>query len=449
MACISGIYLLISMGLSFTDIAFRTWASVLGKFFVGIITPIMILVLALAFLCESERVHQAVKVVCITAAVIVCGIYVCFVMFFILLGSQAEQRLTKHLLVTDESFLSEVSPVYYRPTAIFFKRKTKVTKTDQVEYLEKKYDRPFGLSERSGVIYDLAVPDVRVSVWPSGMFLVDDYVEKATLYSLLEAYRALHMERDYHIIRAEADDLPYFCLEAAGYDDIPTLSRDITRLYEYVLGGRTHIDAGEIYQEYSGRIYYSFGETERDYTGSVFFKSMNKEEPIDVEALVRIAYQQNGVGQSESVRNPIENTEEGESSVEETAPEFASEPEPETESETDYREVAARAVYDAALAEEGFSYAVYYNAKGNLYIDLGTKMSEEDGKTYSYSLVYDRASKNNACELLVLYRTAEGSDYEEIVDMYAVENATGKVVASGRKAWSDVGTKEYREMTGE
>ncbi|MDE7199858.1 MAG: hypothetical protein K2O15_13395, partial [Lachnospiraceae bacterium] len=63
--------------------------------------------------------------------------------------------------------------------------------------------------------------------------------------------------------------------------------------------------------------------------------------------------------------------------------------------------------------------------------------------------VYDRTSENGACELLVLYRSQEGSDNEAIVDMYAVETATGKVVASGRKAWSDVGTKEYREMTGE
>ena len=80
---------------------------------------------------------------------------------------------------------------------------------------------------------------------------------------------------------------------------------------------------------------------------------------------------------------------------------------------------------------------------------MWTKTLEEDGKVYSYRLVYDRPSKNGACELLVLYRSVEGSDNEAIVDMYAVETATGKVVASGKKAWGDVGTKEYREMTGE
>lgn len=149
----------------------------------------------------------------------------------------------------------------------------------------------------------------------------------------------------------------------------------------------------------------------------------------------------------EHVQKPSENAWKEEEKAEEKLPE--TEPEMEQEPEADYRETAARAVYDAVLSEEGFSYEVYYNAKGNLYIELGTKMSEEDGKTYSYSLVYDRPSKNGACELLVLYRTAEGSENEAIVDMYAVETVTGKVVASGKKAWSDVGTKAYREMTGE
>lgn len=36
-----------------------------------------------------------------------------------------------------------------------------------------------------------------------------------------------------------------------------------------------------------------------------------------------------------------------------------------------------------------------------------------------------------------------------ILDMYAVENVTGKVIASGRRAWSDLGTREYREAAGE
>lgn len=122
----------------------------------------------------------------------------------------------------------------------------------------------------------------------------------------------------------------------------------------------------------------------------------------------------------------------------------------ETKLEIDSIEEAAKVIYEAVLEKEGFSYEECYNAKGNLYIDLGSKTSDADnGKTYFYKLVYDRPSKNGACELFVLYRSAGGTSEEVIENMYAVEIDTGKVIASDKKAWSDVGTKEYRELTGE
>lgn len=299
--CIAVGYLAAEAVLSFTDYSFRTWAKMLGQMITAIITPIMLLVLALAFLYRSERVHQVVKTLCITAAVFVCGLYCFFAMFFIVLGTQEERMLTRNLLVTNEAFLGEDDLVYYRPVAFFFKRPAQITAEEADRYINKK----------------------------------------------------------------------------------------------------------------------------------------------------------DGTKQNEHVQRPFENGKKEEhkeeDKTEEKIPEIEQETEREMEQEpeADYRETAARAVYDAVLLEEGFSYEVYYNAKGNLYIELGTKTSEEDGRTYSYSLVYDRPSKNGACELLVLYRTAEGSENEAIVDMYAVETASGKVVASGRKAWSDVGTEEYRKITGE
>lgn len=450
LVCISALYLALSALLSFTDVAFRAWAQLLGQLVAGIVTPIMILVLALTLLCGNERVCQAVKTVCIAASVIVCGIYVCFAMFFILLGSQDERRLTRHLLVTDESFLSKTNPVYHRPTAFFFKRKTQITKEDQGEYLEEKYRRPFGVSEQDGVIYDLRFPEVEVSVWQSGMALEDNYVEELTLTDLLAVYRGVDMERGYHIV--EVNGREYLCMEASGYDDIPALSEDVVCLMAGVMsGGFSRFgDAAEIYQEYKSTVYFSFG-SEEGYVGSVPFGGKNGEWPIDVEAVASAAYRKYGNGGFGESQERYPDREEYGSGAEESISEPLPESEPETdpEPEPDYREVAAKAVYDTVLAKEGFSYEVCYNAKGNLYLDLGDKESEEDGKVYTYRLVYDRPSKNDACELLVLYRSLEGSDDEAIVDMYAVETATGKVAASGRKAWSDVGTKEYREMTGE
>ncbi len=450
MVCISALYLALSALFSFTDVAFRAWAQMLGQLISGIVTPIMILVLALALLCGNEHVCQAVKTACIVAAVIVCGIYVCFAMFFILLGSQDERRLTRHLLVTDESFLSETNPVYYRPKAFFFKRRTQITEEDQAAYLEEKYQRPFGVSEQDGVIYDLRFPEVEVSVWQSGMALEDNYVEELTLTDLLAVYRSVDMKRGYHIV--EVNGREYLCMEASGYDDIPALSEDVVCLMAGVMsGGFSRFgDAAEIYQEYKGEVYFSFGRKE-GYMGNVPFGGKNGEWPIDVEAVAHVAYRKYLNDEFGESRERYPDREEDGSGSEENISEPTPESEPETdpEPEPDYREAAAKAVYDTVLAKEGFSYEVCYNAKGNLYLDLGVKASEEDGKVYTYSLVYDRPSKNGACELLVLYRSVEGSDDEAIVDMYAVETATGKVAASGRKAWSDVGTKEYREMTGE
>lgn len=450
-AGISVLYLIVSASLSFTEFSFRNWADVLGRLFVAVFTPIMVLALGLFILYRNERIHQVVKTVCVAAAVIVCSIYICFAMFFIALGNREERMLTRRLLVTNESFLSEAELVYYRPVAFFFKRPTKVTAEDQVDYLEKKYRKSFDVLKEDGfdsILYDCDFPEVKVSVWPFGMTLNDNYTEELTLASLLEVYSGVNMERGYHIV--EVDDREYLCLEASGYDDIAALSEDLVCLMAGAMSGgfSRSGDAMEFFQEYTGSIYYGFDGNERGYTGNIRFGGKEQEAVFaDVEESVRSAYQQYGTGQDRSIRNPYAGTGGNENGVGEIMPK--PDQEPEIEPEPDYRETAAKAVYDAALSEEGFSYEVCYNAKGNLYIDLGSKTSEEDGKTYSYSLVYDRPSKNGACELLVLYRSVEGSDNEAIMEMYAVETATGKVVASGRKAWSDVGTEEYREITGE
>ena len=452
---ISAFYIALSMGLTFTDLSLRTWAKALGQMIVWLITPGMILFLALYYLYGNERVHKAVKVLCTTAAVIVGGVYAFYIFFFILIlsGMEEERMLTRHLLVTDESFLSKTNPVYYRPVAFFFKQPGEITTADQLEYLEKKYKRVFEISRSGNAFYDVALPEVQVAVMPDGMALADNYVEMITLHSLVEVYRTVGMEREYHIVhigKTGTNNREYLCLEASGYDDIPALTEDILCLIAGALSGgfsTSEYDVMDFFHEYSGKVYFSFGEDATGYTGSVSFGGRDGEWPIDVEAIVRTAYSKYEIDGQEEEQKPYQNTGEdnrvgegdGTASESETEPEFA----------TDYREAAARAVYDSVLSEEGFSYEVCYNAKGNLYIDLGTKTSEEDGKVYSYRLVYDRPSKNGACELLVLYRSVEGSDNEAIVDMYAVETATGKVVASGKKAWGDVGTKEYREMTGE
>ena len=53
--------------------------------------------------------------------------------------------------------------------------------------------------------------------------------------------------------------------------------------------------------------------------------------------------------------------------------------------------------------------------------------------------MYDRPSRNGACEIFILQKTHYTEDNMEestiILDMYAVEKSTGKVVAGNKQSW--------------
>lgn len=70
---------------------------------------------------------------------------------------------------------------------------------------------------------------------------------------------------------------------------------------------------------------------------------------------------------------------------------------------------------------------------------------------YSY-ILYDRESANGKCALYVFY-TEEDNDGQatesQIVDMYAYEYESERVIRADRQSWSDVGTSEYQAVTGE
>lgn len=128
------------------------------------------------------------------------------------------------------------------------------------------------------------------------------------------------------------------------------------------------------------------------------------------------------------------------------------------EASTFYTEGAYKALYDALFAAAGYPYKPSYNAKGNFYAYLtegtGTLESVEEVMNTMETVVYDRVSENGKCHLFVHYReyyqVGETMPYTtEIVDMYAVDMATGQVYTSGRHAWADLGSEEYRKATGE
>ena len=108
-----------------------------------------------------------------------------------------------------------------------------------------------------------------------------------------------------------------------------------------------------------------------------------------------------------------------------------------------------RTIYDTCFQEEGYSFTEDYDAKGNSRAIL-----KEDETSVEY-LVYDRESQNGLCGLYVYYRAPRAADGSwspmdaEILDIYAYVYAGDSVISSGKTGWSDAGSEEYRDATGE
>lgn len=95
------------------------------------------------------------------------------------------------------------------------------------------------------------------------------------------------------------------------------------------------------------------------------------------------------------------------------------------------------------------------SAKGTVYVILWSEPWEEDETvTVRGRLVYDRESDNGECDIFVYYEDYIASDGSEaksttILEFYAVNQQSGEVIPGDKHSWSDVGSAEYREATGE
>ena len=98
---------------------------------------------------------------------------------------------------------------------------------------------------------------------------------------------------------------------------------------------------------------------------------------------------------------------------------------------------------------DGYEFKTSWSAKG----EAGAVIYEDD--QIVRFIRYDRQSDNGECCLYVYYEAdkAEDGTYSpgdaRILGMYAYVMEPGEVIDSGRKAWADPGTEEYRKAVGE
>lgn len=235
------------------------------------------------------------------------------------------------------------------------------------------------------------------------------------------------------------------------YDDGGSVRADIwqvTWLQEFV---RIRISGSEQNDEwieitYDGKFFSQYPAREGTETEAEGAAKQEKEQTYGEEESEGTAEQTYGEGESEQLS---EQQEEGETYSEEELEEAAEEQRTNQQLKQLRIKKGYRTIYDTCFQEEGYSFTEDYDAKGNSRAIL-----KEDENSVEY-LVYDRESQNGLCGLYVYYRAPRAADGSwspmdaEILDIYAYVYAGDSVISSGKTGWSDAGSEEYRDATGE
>lgn len=460
---LSVIYVVSSIVFSHTGLSYRMWVSALGGLLTLMVFPLLLLVVAGAWLFRKLPIHRMFKVM---IGVLAAGAYVLWFYFAILLlafSTNTEKKLTDDLLIVNYGFLDPYY-AYYKPFGLILRLPTDLTDEDREAYLEEKYHTDF-CAAGEALLASKEHPDIMVSAYVSNMEFQDNYVEAVAGKYLAEAMESLGISRNYYIDKDNMGRAGWLYMELKGEEDIPQFAEDASKVIQYT------IEKTDFWKEQRGVLCFYSGEEAQRITGSLPFGRLNQWDTIqadyylDTEQIAervseRYQKQRDFLAELEADRlarqESMQNAATWDSGISSGTGSFAEN----AASGEQINEVerAALAVYDTVLASEGYICQICYNAKGNLYLDLGRRPVGEPedksvGGSYQFILTYDRVSKNGACQLFVLNKvhlSEDGvNDGTAILDIYAVETATGNVIASGKQSWEDVGSEAYREATGE
>lgn len=450
-------YLIGRLVLQQTNLSFRGWVILSGEGTLLAGWPLLAVVWFLVWLAGQIKKSALTAV----SAVLSIGylIWVFLVVLILAFSLDSETSISSRLIVKiHTNFLDPNEYSYYRPVGLFFKEPGKPDTQDALDYLTETYERSFFIED--GRIYDKEFSKYAVTAGLHDTEYTDNLADCILAECAETCFTALGQTWEYHL-----DGDNRLCLVP---DDISDLSALAEVLYPLINAIRTQTDFFDQHQGWFDLEYLLSGKSVT-ISVPVGYESIYSKQFVSADSLTN--YLEEEYTYNENLYSTISRTEaeEGsahtsESNTESTteASEGESPLSGNADPDTSVAKTNALIIYDEVLAAEGYTCEVCYNAKGNLYLDLGSRDAGEEGDaydtgTYRFTLVYDRTSANGNCELYVLYKehyteNADGSstnDTTAILDMYAVETATGKVVASGRQAWNDVGSAEYREITGE
>lgn len=108
-----------------------------------------------------------------------------------------------------------------------------------------------------------------------------------------------------------------------------------------------------------------------------------------------------------------------------------------------------RSIYNQYFKEKGYSFIEDYDTKGYSIVILLEKSSSIE------YLVYDRDFQNTNCGIYIYFKCNKNKDGSwspmeaQIIDFFAYEYSSKKVVKGNKGGWNDLGSDEYRRITGE
>lgn len=476
-----------------TGLEYRMWVWLLGNFSLFAGLPVWLFALWYRWQRRREKSGTLRRVITLGAAVLfILWSYLLF--WYMVFAVQEEHRLFRNYLVVNRGEpLSETRYELCRGKAFFFREDADWDTDFEIEYLEEKYGRDFlevPFDEDKMLFYDkkntaahygetVPVPaehvELPVQVYLAGGKLEDDYIRLLTAWYVKQGCEELGIGRP--LLTDEAGNLH---LSLSGEEDIKDAAVDAQKLIDYAA-------RDVIFRDYRSTVRFSLF-SDFDETIYIPFGKMSMWDDLEegyyrdsavLEEMIREKYEEilESKKEWEAYYGAVEETETGENrdgtavgtggetatgtggNTSETAvgtKENTDGEEAETgqEEESVYAQEARR-IYEEILLPAGMGekFSIDYNARGEEYYSLG-----EDG-TYQYTLLYDKDSKNGACRLYVLYRCPYDSENNcyyhytdsmaQIADIYAINKETGEIIASGRTAWDDLGSAEYREATGE
>lgn len=484
------------------QIEYRVWLNVL----IGCIFLFLVPVLFLIFLevvldvWKSYREKKSISIVASILQLLLIGIGVLYLpvaIFLFLLTYDSTYENEKfiddtYIEGTTQKFMEatdDVTYAYYTKLSFFAKKKCELNTYLVEQKLEEKYQEAFQVEKAveqtrlkeeqySYIAIPEAYPEVKIYVMglEDAHPFYDNYASQLFQYLTVNYIKEHQMERDYSIennndtlnndtlnneetANAIYSWLHFSCM---GKEDIDTCASDIMRVISYCEENPSFKK-----NKFSVLCYINLyqNELESAYPDDTNNSDINQQisaielsinsygEKLTADSIkeqLKTAYREENQIKNPDMELKDTVTDNSESNVEkETTPESNEGMDNSTP------EGAFDTLFNQVFKEKGDTYEPTYNAKGNFYgiLEVGSEKVAGETQNYRRTVVYDRESKNGNCLLFVAYKEYTYMDgtpgNTTILNFYAVEKKTGKVVAADKTSWEATGCKEYREMTGE